>query len=82
MFPLKCEKNYHFKYFWLYHHYLLFKQEIMEERHQYGCEELKYRAALSIQQWEAPLTLNEPDKVGSTTSEVITLAIGFCIITF
>ena len=54
----------------------------MEERHQYGREDLKYRAAFLIQQREAPLTLNEPDEVGSTTSEVITLAIGFCIIAF
>ena len=54
----------------------------MEERHQYGHEDLQYRVALSIQQGEAPLTLNEHDEVGSTTSEVITLAIGFCIISF
>ena len=80
--PIKMWKNCHFKYFWLFHHYLLFKQEIVEERHQYGCEDLQYRLALSIQQGEAPLTLNEQDKVGSTTSEVITLAIGFCIISF
>ena len=81
-FTLKCERNCHFKYFWLYHQYLLFKQEIMEERHQYGRKELKYRATLSIQKLEAPLTLNESDEVRSTTSEVITLAIGFCIIAF
>ena len=37
----------------------------MEEKHLYGHEDLQYRVALSIQQGEAPLTLNEQDEVGS-----------------
>ena len=37
----------------------------MEQKHLYGCEDLQYSVALSIQQQEAPLTLNEHDEMGS-----------------